>query len=430
MANDTQARVSYAYATRLSQNLAKTSEGYLLATNCVLARSGVQQYRRRSELGLEGGTDELVNVDRPVSEVTSRAFLGSLIGKALTSQHPSGGMLSPATHAQSAIGTVLAARVGEEPDSDGNVLVLGDVIVYDPTAITLIETGLQRQLSVGYVFSPYEGPDGQLEMRDLAANHLALVPRGRAGNAQIVDALPLSAAPTESYTDMMARYHRKNAKEAAPAPAPERPIFAYDNSDIAPLITEIQGGHDKIENEDTMKTKDVTKDETSDSQLARLCQLLEAFLEKMGATTAATDFSAAKPNDGCEKPSTLGTELIPVTSGGGAGNTNPVIDHLRTLRPYIQASGDRAAIDAYNDAIKAARRGNVGPAERLVSVYDRENAQGNYEAKVARLRAKLLGQPEPARRPCRVSLIADHRQSEVTFQEMCEQKREELLAKK
>jgi hypothetical protein len=174
----------------------------------------------------------------------------------------------------------------------------------------------------------------------------------------------------------------------------------------------------------------VTKDETSDSQLARLCQLLEAFLEKMGATTAATDFSAAKPNDGCEKPSTLGTELIPVTSGGGAGNTNPVIDHLRTLRPYIQASGDRAAIDAYNDAIKAARRGNVGPAERLVSVYDRENAQGNYEAKVARLRAKLLGQPEPARRPCRVSLIADHRQSEVTFQEMCEQKREELLAKK
>jgi hypothetical protein len=80
---------SYAYATRLSQNLAKTAEGYLLATNCILARSGIQQYKRRSELGFTDGPDTLVDVDRPIAEVTSKTFLASLIGKGVTLQHPS-----------------------------------------------------------------------------------------------------------------------------------------------------------------------------------------------------------------------------------------------------------------------------------------------------------------------------------------------------
>jgi hypothetical protein len=405
---------SYAYATRLSQNLARTAEGYLLCTNVILARSGIQQYKR-SELGLDG-PDTLVDVDRPIAEVTSKTFLASLIGKGVTLQHPSGGMLSAATHAQSAIGVILAARVGEETDSDGNVLILGDVIIHDPTAITLVETGQQRQLSVGYTFSPYEGPDGELEMRDLVANHLALVPRGRAGVAEIVDAVPLPAAPIEDYTAMMKRFHRVNPQEAAPAPAPT--VWAYDDGDdISGLITKIASGED--EDEDTMNS------ESMSARLDRLCALLEKLI---GSSKSAEDLSTARPGDNREKPSTLGTELIPVDRSERP--TNPVIDSLRALRPYIQASGDRAAIDAFNSAMVAAKRGNVGPAERLLAVHDRKNSQGDFEASVLRVRARLLGEPEPiGQRFCRPSLVGDHRQ-EVSYQSQVSEMRERMLSGK
>ena len=414
---ETQSRVSYAYATRISEHIAETPEDYLLCTRCILCRSGLQPYKRRSDLGLTDGPDSTVDVNRPVSEVTSRTFLASLLGKAITLQHPVG-MLNATTHASQAKGVILAARVAEEPDEDGNTLIEGDILLYDPTCIALVKSGSVRQLSIGYLFSPFEGPNGELEMRDLVANHCALVERGRAGNAEIKDAMPLPVAPAESYETMMKRYHRVNAKEAAPAPEPQRAVFGYDNSDdISPLIAKLASGED--ENEDTMNS------ESMSARLDRLCTLLEKLI---GGKTNAEDFSTAKPGDNREKPSTLGTELISVNSRGGEGNTNPVIDSLRALRPYIQASGDRAAIDAFNSAMTAAKCGNVGPAERLLAVHDRKNSQGDFEASVLRVRARLLGEPEPiGQRFCRPSLVGDHRQ-EASYQSQVSEMREKMLS--
>ena len=165
--------------------------------------------------------------------------------------------------------------------------------------------------------------------------------------------------------------------------------------------------------------------ESMSARLDRLCALLEKLI---GSSKSAEDLSTARPGDNREKPSTLGTELIPVDRSERP--TNPVIDSLRALRPYIQASGDRAAIDAFNSAMTAAKCGNVGPAERLLAVHDRKNSQGDFEASVLRVRARLLGEPEPiGQRFCRPSLVGDHRQ-EVSYQSQVSEMRERMLSGK
>lgn len=86
------------------------------------------------------------------------------------------------------IGSVSNARW-----QDGQVL--GDIAVWDQRAIDLIESGRQRDLSVGYRYvadmRPGTAPDGTKfdgRMTQLQPNHLALVVEGRVAGAQVADA--------------------------------------------------------------------------------------------------------------------------------------------------------------------------------------------------------------------------------------------------
>ena len=245
----------YLYETRLSEHLALTPEKYLVATACVLCRSGEQQYRM-SELDESSNSDEVVTVNRPVSEVTSPKFLASLPGKAFVVRHPSAGLLTADTHSWSSRGTVLRAYVGPDKDDDGNTLVLGDVIVTDPQAIRRILDG-ERQLSLGYRYELEQGADGVLQMTNLIANHCALVEAGRAGNAQIMDE-------------------------------------AIGDDDVAHEIDQLTKGtaddEIPIEDEDQIPMKTKTQNDQQDELCGRvdkLCALLENMLSSKGANDDA-----------------------------------------------------------------------------------------------------------------------------------------------
>jgi hypothetical protein len=336
----------YLYQTRISDHLALSPEGYLICTGCVLCRSGTQQYRM-SELDESSNSDELVTVNRPVSEVTSAKFLASLPGKAWVVRHPSVGMISADNHSWSARGVVLRAYVGDEPDDDGNTLVLGDLCIHDPTAIQRVLDG-ERQLSVGYRYKLEQGADGGLEMRNLIANHVALVEQGRAGNAQIMDAALSWGGGVNEETILPGGEGDEPMSEGA------RKAVAIDDED------QIQEGKShqeliseqvKTEDEDYIMAK--TQDEETSSALCervdKLCALLEQLLSRKAADET----------------------LVPVASlPKGDRPENPIVGDLRKLRPAVQASGDKAAIDAFNTAMIAAKSGNPAPAERLLSALD------------------------------------------------------------
>jgi hypothetical protein len=374
----------YTYATRLSEHIAETEEGYLLCTSCVLCRSGTQQYRE-SELDPQSGDDTLVDVFRPPAEVTAKKFLGSIAGKGVTRDHPGSGFLSALTHAWNSKGTVLNARVGPK-DEDGNVTVIGDIVITDPTTVEQVKGGL-RQLSLGYKYQLVEGDQG-LEMRNLLCNHCAVVGVGRAGNARIVDAAPA-------------------------------------DGDLAPLLSKLSTGEDETEDEEIPMPK--TKDEEQD-QIKRLCDLLEQFLAKTG-TAEAEDFFIAAPGDNREKPDTF-TDLIPVeTLPKSERGTNPVVDSLRMLKPFIQASGNRKAIDAFNHAMKSAKRGNVGPAERLIAACDRLDPTGSFQDAVDRRRRELLsGKTEESREEQHHA--EDVQPKAETYQQMVDRVRRKQLSGK
>lgn len=75
------------YGDRLSANIAKTPEGFLICKNVPIARTGYQTYLE-SELVEDGDPSERVNVYRSPDEVFSTATLASFEGKPVTNGHP------------------------------------------------------------------------------------------------------------------------------------------------------------------------------------------------------------------------------------------------------------------------------------------------------------------------------------------------------
>ena len=154
----------------------KTEGGFVLDAP-VIARTGIQVYQRGGKPWLEY---------RPAEEVFKDESLETFEGAPVTIQHPS----IPVTSRNTADYTV-GAIIGR-PWRDGNNL-RANVVVHDQRAIDLIGSGVAVELSVGY--SVDAGPGGvttdgvkyDMMQTNIRCNHLAIVPRGRAGVARFTE---------------------------------------------------------------------------------------------------------------------------------------------------------------------------------------------------------------------------------------------------
>lgn len=177
---------------RISQHMARLKDGSLLCTGVPLARTGTQKYRA-TELASAGGilpdgmsTNDMVPVFRPAAEVLSARTMASLEGCVLTDNHPPQ-FVSPANFAAYQMGHVQNIREGPRTP-EGESTLVGDLLVRDAGLADKIERGLKRQVSVGYSCL-YSFEDGRFVQRGITANHVAIVPVARGGDAlQIMDA--------------------------------------------------------------------------------------------------------------------------------------------------------------------------------------------------------------------------------------------------
>lgn len=165
-------------ATRYDRSQLKatrTDEGYLIDTP-VVGRVGIQMYRNadgsiRREL-------------RPPEEVFKADSLATFAGKPVTDEHP-GEPVTSKNAKRLAVGIMHA-----EGRQDGDNVV-AQITVFDDQMIDKILNGGKRELSLGYKVDLEETPgewDGQpydAIQRNIRVNHLAIVPRGRAGNARL-----------------------------------------------------------------------------------------------------------------------------------------------------------------------------------------------------------------------------------------------------
>lgn len=162
------------YGSRFSPNLTVTPEGFLIAHNVPIARTGWYEYLA-SEIGAPG--NDVVKVYRSPDEVFHPAAIASFEGKTVTDDHPP----DPVTAGNAtwfAKGTVQNVRQGKGNDAD---LLLADLVIYDQKLIDEIQEG-KREVSAGYTCNYVDNGDGTYEQKDIRGNHVAVVDAGRAGS--------------------------------------------------------------------------------------------------------------------------------------------------------------------------------------------------------------------------------------------------------
>ena len=323
------------YADRISPHIARTPEGFLILIDQPICRSGWQPYHA-SEIDRSSGDNSLVQVYRSPSEVLAPAHIASLEGKLVASPHPST-FINSDTASWAAKGHIQNVRVGPK-DSEGNVTLIADIHIHDPSLIDQILAKHLRSISLGYTYDLAEGPrEGTFSQRNLIGNHCAIVQSGRAGpSTYIADASP-----------------------------------------------EKDG------------------DEVNEKTMDRLIELCEQLL-KMRSESEDDDPEAEYERAAHTKEEPAGVaRVIPISSEGGEGNVNPVaardaLTNLRRVRGVIEANGDREAIDAYNNAVRALKA-QAALGERFnprTSAYDshssKQQAAATFEKNASRFHRKPL----------------------------------------
>lgn len=201
MATAVQSPLMY-FGIKLSDNIARTAEGYLICCNAVIARTGFQTYkgkelpqRKLEILGIKLEPNDEIEVYRSPSEVFAPAAIASFEGKPITDNHPPGQeFVDPDNIAELQKGHLQHVHKGDEALPSGDLPLLADVLVTHSDLISKIEAG-ERELSGGYDYD-LAMQNGRLCQVNIQGNHVAVVPKGRAGGeARIVDAAPEDLKP-------------------------------------------------------------------------------------------------------------------------------------------------------------------------------------------------------------------------------------------
>lgn len=197
------------YGVKLSPNVVKTDEGYLVFRNAVIARTGFQRYKGseipESEIenaGIKINPDDDVDVYRSPEEVFRPQTMASFEGKAVTDNHPPD-LIDIDSHDEYQCGHMQNVRKGSEPLENGDWPLIADIHVTNKNLIIKYEMGT-KELSCGYTYHLAKDGDKILQV-DICGNHVAVVPNGRAGPLVAIQ----DAAPEKKEKLTMAQFGKK-----------------------------------------------------------------------------------------------------------------------------------------------------------------------------------------------------------------------------
>ena len=216
------------YGDRISPHMTESPEGYLICHDVPIARTGPQEYYAR-ELALDGDPERLVTVDRRPEDVFEDATLASFEGKPVTDEHPPEN-IGPENYSSYTKGHVQnVRRVGD--------YIVGDLYINDAALASEVKNGVKREVSCGYLCDYV--PDGAgYRQTKIRGNHVAVVPKGRAGHAV---AIQDAAGQAEKGRTIMKDFHKsllalfgRAAKDASPEELKEMTDATADALDAVP----------------------------------------------------------------------------------------------------------------------------------------------------------------------------------------------------
>lgn len=355
------------YGTKISPHMTDTPEGYLICHDVAIARTGDMVYRA-AELQLEGDPDRVVTVRRYAEDVFDPAAIASFEGKDVTAGHPAESV-GPSNYAAYSKGHVQNVR------RSGDMLV-ADLLVKDAGLISDIRNGAVREVSCGYLCS-YEREGDHYRQGNIRGNHVAVVPRGRAGREVAIKDTAVSAGKGN---DIMSKFSEAVLKAfgmAAHEAETPADVEALLPTAAAALDAEPAGSASAApaqEAEPVVPAEDAASGYgTLEKKLDRLIGLLEAKDNRPEDPLAALDQMIAsleepgQPEGAAVIPAHPERENTPLS--GEARDAAMAI--LKSVRPAVAAIEDRDVRTKVADALLNAVQG----ADTLGAIV--QAAQGN-----------------------------------------------------
>lgn len=338
------------YGSKLSPHMTETPEGFLICHDVKIARTGTQNYLAR-EIGLDGMPERVLQVTRSAEDVFDPAAIASFEGKDVTNTHPSEMIVQENQAAYSKGHAENVRRVGD--------YLVADLYLKDPTLISEVKNGAMRDVSCGY-YCQYEADGAGYRQTHIRGNHIAIVPRGRAGrDVAIKDSaaeLPAekgkvkhmsksknllslfglaakNAAPEELDSMVETAAAALDAAPAVPAqdadPAKNAAPADTQNTAVLDALNNLSGKLDQLIATNTKKAED-KEPENLDKVIAEMSGEKPDKKEEdeSGSTTVSAD-------DECAKPTTNDSGLA----------------LLKAMRPIINSVHDKATRDALSKTL-------------------------------------------------------------------------------
>lgn len=346
------------YGTDISPNKTETVEGYLVCRNVPIARTGAQEYTAR-ELMLDGDPERPVVVDRRPEDVFEPAVLGSFEGKPVTDGHPPENV-GPENYAAYSRGHVQNVR------REGDFIV-ADLYINDKALASDIQNGVKREVSCGYTCNYVPDGAGYRQER-IRGNHVAVVPRGRAGHEVAIQDHAAEQAEKglkrmkKETKEALYRFFGLAANDAAPEELEQltKDVAAVAGALDAEPAEQAQEAEPAKDAEDEMVIK-APKGDDIGSKLDRILEMLEARSrggEGEHRLHDETDLDEmidklAGKEDG--KALTIPVENEDCAAGPAR---DAAVELLRKVRPAVAGIKDKGERARVTDALLSIVRGN------------------------------------------------------------------------
>ena len=368
------------YGDRISPHMTDTPEGFLICHDVPIARTGPQDYLAR-EMMLDGDPERIVTVQRHPEDVFEAATLASFEGKPVTDGHPPENV-GPENYSAYTKGHVQNVR------RSGDYIV-ADLYINDANLAEEVRNNVKREVSCGYLCSYV--PDGAgYRQSNIRGNHVAVVPKGRAGAAvAIQDTAPEAEKGGNKHMNefwkSVLHAFGMAAKDASPEELDkmvETTATALD-AEPAEKAQEAEPAESKTA-EDEMVEK-APKGDDLGSKLDRIISMLEAKSRGGEGEHRLHDESDIDE----EIKRLLGKEeegksiTIPVENDACMDDAtkDAAVAVLRKVRPAVAAIEDKHARAKVTDALLSAVRGKDVMGEIAKAAQDSAKAAAEKTSK-------------------------------------------------
>lgn len=382
----------YYYGTEISPNQIETAEGFLICKNVPIARTGMQEYTAR-DLMLDGDPERMIKVNRYEADVFEPAAMASFEGKPVTDGHPPE-EVEPANFASYAKGHI--QRVRREGD-----FMVADLYINDPILINDVRNGIKREVSCGYICEYTADGDGYKQSK-IRGNHVAVVPRGRAGHeVAIKDESPVKGGDIMGkFTKELLKVFGTATKDASSEEIDKMAATTAAVLDAAPAEMAPEAEPTANDAQDVMVERAPKGDDLGtklDEAISLLHELVKKETEEEKKLTDESDLDEMiEKLSGGEEIEKEDAVTIPAEEMEDACRNMDAVEILRRVRPAVAAIKDKNDRARVTDALISSIRGN--DVEAILSATKdaaMKNANSNNPQKAVEEQQKLYNSRNP-----------------------------------